>query len=135
MSYSCADFTNDVVNRLIELGRIDPNLGNEEDLEAVAEKLIEALESKPRVVIIIDGGALQQVIADQAVDFRLIDYDVMALAEAHIVQVPNDDGKWEPGYVVDMPVDLSKELTAQLMALPTSAEHSALAKLTEDDDD
>lgn len=55
--------------------------------------------SKPKVVIVLDGGLVQDILSTIAVDVAVVDYDVEGVDEDRLTEIPQgDDRPAEPAY-------------------------------------
>lgn len=92
--------------------------------------------SKPRVLIIMNGGIIQNILSDEAIEIRVIDYDTEGIDENNLVLVPgNDESERDfPAYITDRDdieiVTTDNHETFEYMwDLPTSEDSEKEAKL------
>lgn len=74
---------------------------NDEPLTAdEIERLISNIIDKedPRVIIVCDGGLVQQVLADHG-SFIVVDYDTEGTEDEELTEVPQEDGTMEEAVV------------------------------------
>lgn len=70
---------------------------------------------KPRVVIILDGGIVQDILSDVPIDAIVIDYDVEGIEKYRLTQIPQTpDASMEPAYTVEEVVEVMPKRVAEL---------------------
>lgn len=76
----------------------------------------------PKVVIVVEGGVVQDVLCDQHIQVLLIDYDTDGMEEPEMVPVPVEGTKTESdaAYVVDLPMHRRAKRVEQLFRLGRS---------------
>lgn len=75
--------------------------------------------SKPRIVIVMDGGLIQQILADTDVEIATIDYDVEGTEDERLTAIPQQGGGVEAAYcwTQDAPDEIDKERVDELFAV------------------
>ena len=53
---------------------------------------------KPRIVIVIEGGLVQEVLSTEPVNYAVVDYDIEGTEEDNLVAMPQGEGKTEECY-------------------------------------
>jgi hypothetical protein len=76
-----------------------------------------------RMVIIMDGGIIQNILADEEVDITIVDYDTEDLEEEDLTEVPQNDGTSVEAFIGYPNVDLSDEGRKFLDRLNKEGEH------------
>lgn len=107
MSYSACDFVEQVCNEAVELGLITKRQINRcnrrEDTSLAARYLIEAMRERMkevRVVTVIEGGILQNVMCSVPSKLVHIDYDTEGSGpEDGVVEMPQDGGGTAEAFV------------------------------------
>jgi hypothetical protein len=68
------------------------------------------------VVIICDGGLIQDVLSNTDVKITVIDYDLESYDENCLTDIPQSDGSKEKAYVYLTQAELNPERVSQLVA-------------------
>lgn len=80
--------------------------------KAVAGKLADP--EAVRIVAVMDGGIIQNVLGTHAVDFRVVDYDTEGADEDGLVDIPQSDGKTTEAYCFGHAVEIDPQWCSQV---------------------
>jgi len=70
---------------------------------------------RPKVVITLDGGIVQDILSDVPIDVIVIDYDVEGIEEDRLTQIPQTpDASMEPAYTVEQSANVMPKRVAEL---------------------
>ena len=72
-----------------------------------------------KIVIVLVGGVVQHVVASEACEVTVIDYDTEGADEGSTVDVPQDGGGTAEAYVTDPAIYVNPARAAELTALLT----------------
>lgn len=84
-----------------------------------------------RIAIIMEGGLIQDILADEEVDITIIDYDTEGTEEEDLTEVPQNDGTSVEVFIGYPNVDLSDEARKfldMLDGLDKEGEHDHLSE-------
>jgi hypothetical protein len=62
-----------------------------------------------RIAIIMEGGIIHDILADEEVDITIVDYDIEGTEEEDIAKIPQIDGAAVEAYIGYPGVDISYE--------------------------
>lgn len=71
--------------------------------------------STPRVVVVMDGGCIQDVVSDAPVAIWTIDYDTEGADDLDLAEIPQGDGETRQAYSGEYYGTQDAQLTAQLI--------------------
>lgn len=72
-------------------------------------EIVDRPSKKPTIIVIMEGGIIQDVISNTEVDVMMIDYDTDTIVDEELTRVDQGEGKEEDGYVVFLPVEVTPE--------------------------
>lgn len=72
--------------------------------------------SKPRIVICVEGGLIQDILADSPVEAYVIDYDTDGSSSKELTVIPQGDGDESEAHARGEAVELDKERVDELIA-------------------
>lgn len=110
---SAKDFRNQYfLKEALELLRRTGNPHYETLEKAVAGELVDP--EKIRIVAVMDGGLIQEVLGTHEVDFRVVDYDTEGADEDGLVEVPQTDGDTAEAYCFGHGVEVNPQWCDQV---------------------
>lgn len=62
-----------------------------------------------RMVITMEGGIIQDIIADNECDILIVDYDTEGADTRDLTSVQQYDGKFEDAYIIPMGADIQND--------------------------
>lgn len=82
----------------------------------------------PAVVVVCDGGLVQDVLTDRPCDVAVLDYDKDGIGEDDLIDIPQDDGTTEKGRLYRESPEVNPKATIALMELVDAALEREAAK-------
>ena len=65
---------------------------------------------KPKIIIVLDGGLIRNVMSTEYIDVAIIDYDIEGIPEEDLTILPFDTGDDKAYCFIEKPIILSGEV-------------------------